>query len=418
MEFRYGFIGLFSKFPRYWALAVIAFLATVTFLLAQVSLLPDSHKYIDLWEPPKHHRYPLQDALDGVCDGFIEYSAHEPPHSIPNFVHFIWLAKDSSELRLDFGIFVSIYSAHLFLSPDRIFLHTDSHPDVFEAARTSKDPWTARALSLPGITPNYVTAPVTTTQGIAINHMAHRADFVRIEVLRDFGGLYLDTDAIVLRDMQSLRKSGFANILGGAVDYGSESQSSYINNGVMMARKGSLLMRLWHQAAHKFFDGGWVTASVFLVTDIADRLVAVLGEVLVLHPRAFAPVSAEAMDQSNMWHPRLKALPISNPYNTTIQNTCGETAEWATIRKVDLEPGEVDFSSTYVLHAFDSSVGQMDGWDGEIGLGYVLERKSNYARAVYPAIVHALRAGIIPESEIPEGLRAASVEQLGVRIKS
>jgi hypothetical protein len=59
----------------------------------------------------------------------------------------------------------------------------------------------------------------------------------------------------------------------------------------------------------------------------------------------------------------------------------------------------MDFSATYVLHAFDDDVGRIRGWDGQITPRYVLARQSNYARAVYPAVWHAAEAGIIPVEE-------------------
>jgi len=40
------------------------------------------------------------------------------------------------------------------------------------------------------------------------------------------------------------------------------------------------------------------------------------------------------------------------------------------------------------------------GFDGKITLPYVLARQSNYARAVYPAIFHALQEGILPTEEV------------------
>ncbi len=64
--------------------------------------------------------------------------------------------------------------------------------------------------------------------------------------------------------------------------------------------------------------------------------------------------------------------------------------------------GGLDFSSSYVLHAFDN------GFDFEAALGrgggidvrYVLERRSNYARAVFPAVWRAVEEGIIPREEV------------------
>lgn len=62
----------------------------------------------------------------------------------------------------------------------------------------------------------------------------------------------------------------------------------------------------------------------------------------------------------------------------------------------DFEQWEADYSSTYALHAFrgiDRSV-PINNFDG-ITMEYILARQSNFARAVYPALQHAIEAGIV-----------------------
>ena len=40
---------------------------------------------------------------------------------------------------------------------------------------------------------------VTRIYGNEIEHFAHKADVIRLEVLRDYGGIYLDTDVLVIK---------------------------------------------------------------------------------------------------------------------------------------------------------------------------------------------------------------------------
>jgi hypothetical protein len=54
---------------------------------------------------------------------------------------------------------------------------------------------------------------------------------------------------------------------------------------------------------------------------------------------------------------------------------------------------EIDYSSSYVIHAFDGLADLY--WPKRVDLEYVVARQSNYARAVYPAIKHAMDVGII-----------------------
>jgi hypothetical protein len=345
-------------------------------------------------------------------------------HVIPNIVHYVWLLKKPAEFRMCFRVFVSIYSAHLFWKPEHIYIHTDASRDVFRDAKVAGDFWTKRVLSLPGIIPHFIQAPNVTERGVEIVHMEHKADFLRMAVLRDFGGVYLDTDAVPLRDIAPLRNSGFANVLGGAVAL-SMKHSGYINNGVMMTVPQSTLLyvflhfviphpknrrpkltstrKIFYHAAHEFFDGVWETASILLLTDIANRLLPLPSEVLILHPQAFAPMSWELADQKRLFTPSLTSAQVDHELSRASggpsNSTCRDALAWLRQREEPRTDARelLDFSSSYVLHAFDDLI---RGSDDVIDVKYVLARQSAYARAVYPAVWHAVQAGIIPQAEL------------------
>jgi hypothetical protein len=71
----------------------------------------------------------------------------------------------------------------------------------------------------------------------------------------------------------------------------------------------------------------------------------------------------------------------------------GEYVRWNDNESVVREEWEIDYSASYVIHAFHNVV--IEGWDNQITLEYVNARQSNYARAVYPAIWHAIWNGVI-----------------------
>jgi hypothetical protein len=129
-------------------------------------------------------------------------------------------------------------------------------------------------------------------------------------------------------------------------------------------------------------------------------------EVLVLEPRAFAPMSWEFEDQTRLFKPHPTSLDtdqraapgISGPPGAS---TCQDALTWLRQREAARQDArEVDFSGSYVLHAFDDSIGKIWGWDHVIDVKYVMARQSMYARAVYPAVWHALQDGIIPQTEL------------------
>jgi hypothetical protein len=177
---------------------------------------------------------------DDACNDSPNTSpARNPP--IPNLVHYVWLLKAPAELRLNFKFFISLYSAYIYWRPERIYIHTDAGPEVIQQARESGTPWTRRILSIPGVELNHVEVPATTEKGVEIKWVEHKADFLRLTALREHGGVYLDTDAIPLRDVTDLRKSGFRSVVGQQLGLAVWA-TNYLNSGVMMAVPGSNLM--------------------------------------------------------------------------------------------------------------------------------------------------------------------------------
>ncbi|KAJ4204552.1 hypothetical protein NW759_014889 [Fusarium solani] len=335
----------------------------------------------------------------------------KPNQPIPNFVHYVWLLKDPAELRLGFKLFVSMYSANILWKPDGIYFHTDAAPEVIEKARVSGTPWTKRILEMPGLIFNHVEAPAVTTKGVKIVKMEHKADFLRLAALRDYGGVYLDADAIPLRDIADLRNSGFRNVVGGQTGI-TLRFSGYLNNGVMMSVPHSNMMTLFYHASHQFFTGEWDTASIHLLTDLANRMATIPSEVLILQPQAFDPTSWEYDDQKRLFLPAMDPLPSNATLESQTQDqqsdlassvgACRDALAWLKQREMlsSKDKWELDFSSTYVLHAFDNWVPSILGAGRTIDVKYVLARQSNYARAVFPMVWRAVQEGLISREEV------------------
>lgn len=66
--------------------------------------------------------------------------------------------------------------------------------------------------------------------------MQHKSDFVRLQVLLDYGGMYLDLDAIPLKSFDKLRKAGYDCVF---------ARQKYGNTavGLMMTKKNNSLMK-------------------------------------------------------------------------------------------------------------------------------------------------------------------------------
>src|SRR5438045_2720644 len=133
------------------------------------------------------------------------------------------------------------------------------------------------------------------------------------------------------------------------------------------------------QAAQQFWDGDWNTVGPYLVTDVAKRMAAIPGEVLILQPEAFAPFSYMFKDQEGLFKPHLEREMAMTDNATrerdqyAIGAGCADVLAWLMGRK--LEKWEFDFSNTYVLHAFDNEVSRIWGWDHSVDVKYVLARQ-------------------------------------------
>ncbi|KAK4122115.1 glycosyltransferase family 32 protein, partial [Parathielavia appendiculata] len=417
-----------SPWPRSRRRVILAFLAVLAVLIGATGV-----RYVVWGARFSYQTYPFVSVADDACnDGTHNARAGNPP--IPNLVHYVWLLKDAAEFRLSFKIFISFYSAHIFWRPERIYIHTDAAPEVIQRARQSGTPWTRRILAIPGVEFKHVEVPQRTRKGVEIKAMEHKADFLRLAALREYGGVYLDTDAIPLRDIADLRNSGFRNIVGPQLAP-AMWLAHILNNGVMMAVPHSNLMTLFYHAAHEFFDGGWETASLGLLTDLGNRLAALPGEVLILQPQAFSPISWHDNDQRRLYQETLDpttapsvaslqreqdllqvAAPVNSNTSSSLSSpssswstsgTCPDVLAWLRYREAVLrssgqgrDRGEFDLSSSYVLHAFDGVLEQVLGRGRDIDVRYVLERRSNYARAVFPAVWRAVQEGVFPREEV------------------
>lgn len=322
---------------------------------------------------------------------------------IPNLVHYVHIMPDGPSTDIKFGLkhFISVYSALLYLQPDVIYLHTNASYTSIKRSRDSSlssapNKWAHLILNLPSVVVKSVSAPTTASgTGVAIARLEHKSDFVRAEVVYEHGGMYLDFDVYVLRDVKPLREAGFANVLG-------RQKHGQVNSGCWMSQKGSLLMKSWVEGQHEVYDGRWTTHSNDLLTSLADGnsgggLLTSLAEylvpgekevgdeILILDMIAFAPSSWEVKDATALFtaHPEIVVGGASENGNSA---TNDHTSSW-----------EVDYSSSYVLHAFKAAGNKkIANFNPEgISMRYLLAQQSNFARAVYPAVKHAVDAGII-----------------------
>ena len=117
----------------------------------------------------------------------------------PNILHFIFgMAPDFGGKPFSLVHYLSIKSAVELNNPDSCFFHYQYEPS---------GPWWEKAKKY--LTLNKITAP-DRIMGNRLCHVAHQADVVRLQMLKEHGGIYLDLDTISVKPLTAFRQHAFA----------------------------------------------------------------------------------------------------------------------------------------------------------------------------------------------------------------
>jgi Glycosyltransferase sugar-binding region containing DXD motif len=118
---------------------------------------------------------------------------------IPNILHFVFgMAADFGGMPFSLVHYLSIKSAVIVNRPDIVYFHYQYEPE---------GEWWLKAKEL--VTLKKITAPKNFL-GNELCHVAHKADVVRLQVLKETGGIYLDLDTISIRPLTDLLEYSFA----------------------------------------------------------------------------------------------------------------------------------------------------------------------------------------------------------------
>lgn len=247
------------------------------------------------------------------------------------------------------------------------------------------------------------------------------------------GGIYLDFDSFILRDLRPLRYSGFKNVFG-------KQGNGQIGAGLILAEKESFVMSLFICLMDEAYDGGWDTHII----DLADRIIASIAplnsyEVLLLDRDAFFPLTWKPKDLMQIYASIPESINATTStqeievtfedeqegdelamnesdrkkYRSDIGAFVGSIAQEER-RKLAIEffksfpgvhasnnVGTVDFRLSWAIHGFNNAFISHNAKTGELqdainmNVTYILSRSSNFALAVYPAVKHAFDSGML-----------------------
>ncbi|CAC5384493.1 unnamed protein product [Mytilus coruscus] len=165
---------------------------------------------------------------------FVMENCHDE-EAVPNLVHYIWFSKR----EMNFYHFLSFLSASRFLKPCLILVHGDRLP--FGTY------WEYLLTLVPNIM-HVQRSPPEDVFGKPLGNIEHKADIGRIQALQKFGGIYIDTDEIILSSLDPVRKYPFT--LSRAVDWN-------LSNGLILAEKNATFLKIWHSEYKTYNKSQW-----------------------------------------------------------------------------------------------------------------------------------------------------------------
>lgn len=190
---------------------------------------------------------------------------------VPDTVHFIWGLTDGKAPHSHFGFieYLSIRSALVTLKPARIKLHYASLDPSNHWFQKVKD----------NVSLVYHNPEVGILENTQSWKAAHRADVLRLDILRKEGGIYMDLDVIALQCFDKILYNGKDITLG----YEGGDRNG-MANAVIVSRKGSKFISRWLHSYRSFRTSEWNDHSVKLPKEMAQRYPE---EICTLSPVAF-----------------------------------------------------------------------------------------------------------------------------------
>ncbi len=164
--------------------------------------------------------------------------------TIPSLFHFIYVGGRP----FSFIHYLAVLTAYKVNRPECMYLHHTEEP---------RGHWWEKAK--PMLTLHKV-PPVTEVYGNPIKYPAHMADVIRMQMLQQFGGVYLDLDIICINPLQPLMNREF--VMGMEPGTG-------LCNAVILSQAGAGFLSRW-QSHYRDFNGElWNQHSVVLPARLA-----------------------------------------------------------------------------------------------------------------------------------------------------
>jgi hypothetical protein len=191
-----------------------------------------------------------------------------PPDSIPRIAHFVFGLAPSDE-PFHLVHYLAIASCIEVVQPEKVYVHCHELPyglywDLIRPRVTLR-----RIEPVPEVSKFEYPDP-----RVARYSYAHHADFRRLDVLAEYGGLYADLDTLFVEPLPDdlWRSPAVIGREGDVPDPVTGRTRASMSNALLMAAPGSMFIETWREKMPGALDGSWSAHSCFLAHDLASRL--------------------------------------------------------------------------------------------------------------------------------------------------
>lgn len=177
----------------------------------------------------------------------------EIPDLIPNIIHYIIF----DQLSLNFITYLSVLSALKVQKPSVIYIHSNENitgnywKKLIQYVSTTETKLSVQTLLKP-----------THVYGQKLSSVYHASDIARLFILRNFGGVYLDRDMIMINDINSLRIHDC--VVG-------KPKHQYIGSQFIMAKNHSEFLKLWQEGYKKYKPRDWYYNAGQYPTEVLEK---------------------------------------------------------------------------------------------------------------------------------------------------
>lgn len=164
---------------------------------------------------------------------------------IPRYVHYVFgFSNRESDRAFGFMQYLCMTSALDVIQPERVYMHHSHAPTGFY--------WDQFAMRANASLVMVRHDDFKDVFGRSVDHFAHKADIVRLEAVYEHGGVYMDTDVLVIKDFARGALYGQQVVMGmeSQPDLKPDTPPSGLCNAVILARPYAPFIRPFFTHSH------------------------------------------------------------------------------------------------------------------------------------------------------------------------